>query len=79
MTSPGARDQSAWLTAPTSLIVCSRYSAPGAELIEIATSPTPKTLVMLNWPARNRPIGASIGSRNNDAMSGVSRERRTTR
>ncbi len=51
---PPPRTASAWLTAPTSRTVCSiGTGAPGAELIEMATSPTPKAVSMLNCPALN--------------------------
>ncbi len=55
---------SAWVTAPTSRMECSiGPGAPGALEIEMATSPTPNAVIMLNWPWANaddvRPLGDS--------------------
>src|SRR5579875_3659701 len=60
--SPGRAAHSAWLTAPTSRIVCSTGPGDdGSPLIEIGTSPTPGARSMLNWPGRkpNGPGGCS--------------------
>ena len=79
-TSPIFEDERAWLTAPTSRTVCSiAPGAPGAELIEIAISPTPNTVSMLNCPALKASIGSSTGSSHNVVMSNVSGLRSTRR
>src|SRR5579875_2688126 len=60
--SPGRAAHSAWLTAPTSRIVCSTGPGDdGSPLIEIGTSPMPGARSMLNWPGRkpNGPGGSS--------------------
>ncbi len=56
-TSPIPRLSITVVTRPTIRIVCSRSSSSGSEEIEIATSPTPGTYTMLNWPGMKSKRG----------------------
>ena len=50
-----------------------RPAAAGSPLTEIATSPTPGTASMVNWPGSNGGSGAPAGSRISVTLSRVSR------
>ena len=80
-TDPTAAVQREWVMAPTSRTVCSTGpGAPGALLIEIATSPTPKDVSMLNWPGLNENgLGPDVGSSDKVTTSPVSTCLATTR
>ncbi len=81
MTVPTGAVQSEWVMAPTSRTVCSTGpGAPGALLIEIATSPTPKDVSMLNWPGlKANGLGPDVGSSDRVTTSPVSTRLSTTR
>ncbi len=62
-TVPGAAWTRAWVTAPTSRIVCSSRSVrAGSPLIEIGASPVPNACIIVNCPAENAIGSPSTGS-----------------
>src|SRR5271165_4203013 len=71
----------ALVTTPTLRVVCdSRDDSDGSPLIEIGTSPTPKTYTMLNCPGRNEIfVVSSLGTSSSVKVSSVSRFSRSIR
>ena len=78
--SPISARHRAWVTGPTSRTVCRSGPSPaGALLTEMAASPTPKAVSMLNCPGRNALGSPETGARKSVVTSPVSARRSTTR